>query len=291
MSTHTRPLHHVQDMWWLGLCAATSALQQVHRRNFTPGPDWASTHLAQALAPGVQLRFLMTKDTAVTLLAASLTLLLCAYDGTMPVDTDLKGATGTECPARGEDGGASLTLDMLYRGSDGGASLQPTLLQLQAAAELLCTLQDTAVDVLCMGSLLLGVLVAAAELGVQAAFLGSIHFQQVVGVLHRVAGSRMKLALRLTAVQSLEAAAAADGPVYLSHTHSLMVQAEARRKEQGLRQVAFTLSPQQLVVSLLQALTMVPDTCKGQGSSQEPVTGPHGESACGCVSGTKTSLK
>jgi hypothetical protein len=180
-------------------------------------------------------------------------------------------------------------MDLLFHGGDGDmASVQPTLLQLQAVAEVLYGLQNTAVDMLCMASLLLGALVAVAGPGVRAEFLGSSHFQQVVGVLHQVAGSRMQLYISTTAAESLVAVAAAAeaaGPtasraVRLPHTHTLVYNAVVTMGKQLEVRMVYNVLPQHLVLGLVQVLTMVPDTSREQGRRQEPTEGHQGEDSC-----------
>jgi hypothetical protein len=247
-----------QDGWWLGLCAATAVLQQSSRSQSTAGPGWASANLVRDLDLEAKLDSCMPAKEARVVREGAVVGLLCAYGGLL-VWAPVTAAAG---PADGNPG-ARLVLQLLSR--PGVVASPPTLLQLQALAEAL-TLEaavhlDGTENMLLLLVLLLTVIVGAAELDVRSAFLGTIHFQQVLGVLKGLAACDWTFDMRLTPSPTASTAAAAGTAATAADA--------AAQKEGPLQRTAYTLSPQQLVVGLLRVMTMVPVSAKGQEGSKE----------------------
>jgi hypothetical protein len=242
----------MQDLLWLALSTAGSAVQQDRNRQPAAGAGWASTRLAQALTPGIQLGGCSALVTVQALLHASATALLFLYGGVVCGRPLL-------CPTGLYDyrDACVFSYPRLTDGHDPCPAT--TLLQLEALVEVLLTaalvpMPGTVYNLL----LLLVLLVSAAEPEVKGAFLASIHLQTVLRVLQQVVGWDMRLRVRrLNDSEADTAAAAAAAATPPSPPAAAAAVAAAARDTQGdlPLQTCYSTAPQ-LVLLVLEVLTM-----------------------------------
>jgi hypothetical protein len=222
----------LQSLWWLAISAMGSVLMQAAHEEQSAHPEWATTRLADLLAPGIKMDGLSMK---------CMELGMC-----MPL---------LMVPAGMMAGGEPESYQ-LWSAAKGAAHATPTLVQLQALAELSVLMlgcSDDGSDITCLPVMLLARLMAAADTQTRAGFLANDHLRLMLVGLGRVA-----------------AFTAFEGPTLLLHPRPPTAAASLAAQGEGASIQHYTLTAPQLVVGQIKLLTM--ENSAGGGTAGETGT-------------------